>query len=112
MPAHAARPISRAAQQHPGGDHQGARKGGLGPLSGGAEIPAKAPRKKRPGTAIGGVFWPVPARAARPILRAKEQRAGGGHQGTSKKRPWTTIQGSENAGLPRYIGERVDKISV
>ena len=50
-----------------------ALKSPLGPLFGGAEITACA-------------------RAARPKLRASEQRAGVGHQGTPKKWPGTPIQ--------------------
>ena len=87
----------------------------------------------------GARYQPAPALAARPKLRASEQHAGGGHQGTPKKWPGTeipapalvccqtdiegyqgapkkrlgtAIQGYENAGLPRYIGERVDEKSV
>ena len=59
-----------------------------------------------------GARYRPPARAARLILRATEQRAGEGHQDAPKKQPGTAIRGYENAGLPRYIGERVNKKSV
>ena len=52
---------------------------------------------------------PAPARAARPISRAAEQHAGGGPRGAPKKWPGIAIRGYENAGLPRFIGERVDE---
>ena len=89
-----ARPKLRAAEQRAGGGPQGAPK-------------------KRPWTAIQGARDSGPRlRAARPTSRAAEQPAGRGPRGTPKKRPGTAIGGYENAGLPRFIGERFDEKSV
>ena len=43
-------------------------------------------------------------RAARPKLRAAEQRAGGGPRGAPKKRPWTAIRGPRKSGLGPLFG--------
>ena len=40
-------------------------------------------------------------RAARPKLRATEQRADGAPRGAPKKRPWTAIRGAEIAARAR-----------
>ena len=72
----------------------------------------KAPRKSSLGPLFGEAEIPARARAGRPILRAAEHRAGGGHQSAPKKRLGTAIRGYENAGLPCYICEQVDEKSV
>ena len=46
-------------------------------------------------------------RAARPKLRAAEQRAGGGPWGAPKKRPWTALRGARDSGpCPRALPDR------
>ena len=73
------RPIARLSEiEGPGaGLWRAPRKSGLGPLFGGAGIPALA---------------------ARPQLRAPEQSSGGGHQGAPKKRPGAAIRGGRDTG--------------
>ena len=128
------RPILRAAKQRAGEGHQGAPKKwprtaiqgseiqahvraccqtnieglGAGRWRGPLRLPKKAALDRFSGKPR---YGPAPARAARPILRAAEKRAGGGHQGAPKKRPGTAIWGYENAGLPRYNGMRDDEKS-
>ena len=126
------RPILRAAEQRAGAGvgHQGAPKKwsrrseiqahvrarcqtnieglGAGRWRGPPRLPKKAALDRFSGKPR---YRPAPARAARPILRAAEERAGGGHQVAPKKQPGTAIRGYENAGLPRYNGVRDDEKS-
>ena len=73
-----------------------------------ATLSVASPRCAGRGTAIccGGPFLSllrliammrIKYRAARPKLRAAEQRAGGGHRGAPKKRPLTAIRGGRDS---------------